>query len=129
MVDPVSDYLTRIRNALQARHKKVDIPASNLLRQLTKLLLEQNYIARFSEIENKVQGTLRIYLKYQGDESVIRSLVRVSKPGLRVYVSHEDLPRVLGGLGVAIISTSRGLMTDKDSRRQKLGGEVLCYVW
>jgi small subunit ribosomal protein S8 len=129
MADPVSEYLTRIRNAIQARHKRVDIPSSNLLRQLTKLLQEQNYIAKFSEIPSDVQGTLRIYLKYQDEESVIRSLVRVSKPGRRVYVNHDDLPRVFDGLGVAIISTSRGLMTDKDARTQKLGGEVLCYVW
>jgi small subunit ribosomal protein S8 len=129
MADPVSEYLTRIRNAIQARHKRVDIPSSNLLRQLTKLLQEQNYIAKFSETRSDVQGTLRIYLKYQDDESVIRSLVRVSKPGRRVYVSHDDLPRVFDGLGVAIISTSKGLMTDKDARTQKLGGEVLCYVW
>jgi small subunit ribosomal protein S8 len=129
MADSVSDYLTRVRNAIQARHKRVDIPSSNLLRQLTKLLQEQNYILKFSEIQSNVQGTLRIYLKYQDDESVIRSLVRVSKPGRRVYVSHDDLPRVFDGLGVAIISTSKGLMTDKDARTQKLGGEVLCYVW
>jgi small subunit ribosomal protein S8 len=129
MADPVSEYLTRVRNAIQARHKRVDIPSSNLLRQLTKLLQEQNYIAKFSEIPSDVQGTLRIYLKYQDDESVIRSLVRVSKPGRRVYVNHDDLPRVFDGLGVAIISTSKGLMTDKDARTQKLGGEVLCYVW
>jgi small subunit ribosomal protein S8 len=129
MADPVSEYLTRIRNAIQARHKRVDIPSSNLLRQLTKLLQEQNYIARFSEIPSDVQGTLRIYLKYQDDESVIRSLIRVSKPGRRVYVNHDDLPRVFDGLGVAIISTSKGLMTDKDARTRKLGGEVLCYVW
>jgi small subunit ribosomal protein S8 len=129
MADPVSEYLTRVRNAIQARHKRVDIPSSNLLRQLTKLLQEQNYILKFSEIQSNVQGTLRIYLKYQEDESVIRSLVRVSKPGRRVYVSHDDLPRVFDGLGVAIISTSKGLMTDKEARTQKLGGEVLCYVW
>jgi small subunit ribosomal protein S8 len=129
MADPVSEYLTRVRNAIQARHKRVDIPSSNLLRQLTKLLQEQNYIAKFSEIPSDVQGTLRIYLKYQDDESVIRSLVRVSKPGRRVYVNHDDLPRVFDGLGVAIISTSKGLMTDKDARTRKLGGEVLCYVW
>ncbi|MEK6571551.1 MAG: 30S ribosomal protein S8 [Bacteroidota bacterium] len=127
--DPISDYLTRIRNAIRARHKKVDIPTSNLKRELTKLLLEQKYITRFSEAQDGVQGTLRIFLKYQGTESVIRRLIRVSKPGLRVYVDHDKLPRVLDGLGIAVISTSRGLMTEKDARRQKLGGEVLCYVW
>jgi small subunit ribosomal protein S8 len=99
------------------------------LRELTKLLQEQKYVARFSEIPDRVQGTLRIYLKYQGDESVIRSLIRVSKPGRRVYLGHGELPRVFDGLGIAIISTPKGLMTDKDARRQKLGGEVLCYVW
>ncbi|MGA9363676.1 MAG: 30S ribosomal protein S8 [Bacteroidota bacterium] len=129
MADPVSDYLTRVRNAVQARHKRVDIPASNLLRELTKLLQDQKYVARFSEIPDRVQGTLRIYLKYQGEESVIRSLIRVSKPGRRVYLGHDELPRVFDGLGIAVISTSKGLMTEKDARRQKLGGEVLCYVW
>lgn len=127
--DPIADYLTRIRNAIRARHKKVDIPTSNLKRELTKLLLEQKYIARFSEAKDGVQGTLRIFLKYQGTESVIRRLIRVSKPGRRLYLGHEELPRVYDGLGIAIISTSRGLMTEKEARRQKLGGEVLCYVW
>ena len=127
--DPISDYLTRIRNAIRARHKRVDIPTSNVKREFTKLLLEQKYITRFSEVQDGVQGTLRIYLKYQGTESVIQKLIRVSKPGLRVYIGHDELPRVLDGLGIAVISTSRGLMTEKDARRQKLGGEVLCYVW
>ena len=127
--DPIADYLTRIRNAISARHKKLDVPTSNLKRELTKLLLEQKYIARFSEAQDGVQGTLRIFLKYQGTESVIRRLIRVSKPGLRVYVHHDKLPRVLDGLGIAVISTSKGLMTEKDARRQKLGGEVLCYIW
>ncbi len=127
--DPIADYLTRIRNAIRARHKKVDIPTSTLKRELTKLLLEQKYIARFSEAQDGVQGTLRIFLKYQGTENVIRRLIRVSKPGRRVYLGHEELPRVYDGLGIAIISTSRGLMTEKEARSQKLGGEVLCYVW
>lgn len=129
MTDPVADYLTRIRNAIHSRHKKVDIPVSNLKRELTKLLLDLKFIARHTEIKDGVQGTIRIFLKYQGTESVIRNLVRVSKPGRRVYLGHDKLPRVLDGLGVAIVSTSKGLMSEKEARRQKLGGEVLCYIW
>jgi small subunit ribosomal protein S8 len=129
MTDPVADYLTRLRNAIHARHKKVDIPVSNMKREITKLLVEEKYIARYTEIQDDVQGRLRIYLKYQGTESVIRALKRVSKPGRRLYVGYDELPRVYNGLGIAIISTSKGLMTDKAAREQKIGGEVLCYVW
>jgi small subunit ribosomal protein S8 len=127
--DPIADYLTRIRNAVRAGHKRVDIPASTLKREMTKILLEQKYIARYSELKDNPQGTIRIFLKYQEDKSVLKGLTRVSKPGRRVYTDHENLPRVLGGLGVAIISTPKGLMTDREAKRQKVGGEVLCYVW
>ena len=127
--DPIADYLTRVRNALRARHKRVDIPASNLKREMTKILLDQKYIARYSELKDDPQGTIRIFLRYQENRSVLKGLTRVSKPGRRVYVDHESLPRVLDGLGVAIISTSKGLMTDKEAKKQKVGGEVLCYLW
>jgi small subunit ribosomal protein S8 len=129
MTDPVSDYLTRVRNALQAKHKRVDIPASNLKRELTKLLLTLKYISGFTEIKETAQGVLRIQLRYSDGEPVIAGLKRVSRPGLRKYAHAEEVPRVLGGLGVAIISTSRGLMTDKQARQAKLGGEVLCEIW
>lgn len=127
--DPIADYLTRIRNATRARHKRVDIPASNLKRELTEILLKQKFITRYVEIKDSPQGTIRIFLRYQDDESVLKGLSRVSKAGRRVYVGHENLPRVLDGLGVAIISTSKGLMTEKEARKQKFGGEVLCYLW
>ncbi|MFN0158519.1 MAG: 30S ribosomal protein S8 [Bacteroidota bacterium] len=129
MTDPVADYLTRLRNALQAKHKRVDVPVSNLKRALTKLLLEHKFIAGYTETKEGPQGVLRIQLKYSGGSPVIGGLKRVSKPGLRKYVDSESVPRVLGGLGVAVISTSRGLMTDKQARLAKMGGEVLCEVW
>ncbi len=129
MTDPVSDYLTRVRNALQAKHKRVDIPASNLKRELTKLLLSLKYINGYTEHKESAQGVLRIQLKYNDGEPVIAGLKRISRPGLRKYVDAESLPRVLGGLGVAIISTSSGLMTDKQARQAKVGGEVLCEIW
>lgn len=129
MTDPVADYLTRLRNAIQARHKRVDVPASGLKREITKLLMEQKFITGYTEMKDSPQGTLRIQLKYQDSRSVITGLKRVSTPGLRKYVGSDKLPRVLGGLGVAIISTSRGLMTDRQAREAKLGGEVLCEVW
>ena len=129
MTDPIADYLTRVRNAIQAKHKKVDIPASGLKRELTKLLLENKYIAGYSELKDSPQGTLRIQLKYQDARPVIAGLKRVSTPGLRVYKNAEELPRVLGGLGIAVISTSQGLMTDKQARVARVGGEVLCEIW
>lgn len=129
MTDPVADYLTRVRNAVQARHKRVDIPASNLKRSLTKLLLANHFITSYSEHKESAQGLIRIVLKYQDGEPVISGLRRVSRPGLRAYVGAGEIPRVLGGLGVAVISTSRGLMTDKQARGAKLGGEVLCEIW
>ncbi|MBX2990628.1 MAG: 30S ribosomal protein S8 [Bacteroidetes bacterium] len=129
MTDPVADYLTRLRNALQAKHKRVDIPASNLKRELTKLLLAQNMIAAFTEVKTGPQGVLRIQLKYNDGKPVIGGLKRISSPGLRKYSDAESIPRVLGGLGIAVLSTSRGLMTDRQARAAKVGGEVLCEIW
>lgn len=129
MTDPIADYLTRVRNAIQARHKKVDIPASKLKREVTKLLLEYRYITDYTDVSDDKQGTLRISLKYSEDQPAISGLKRISKPGIRVYAGADELPRVLNGLGIAIISTSRGLMTDKRARKERVGGEVLCYVW
>ncbi len=129
MTDPVADYLTRLRNAIQAKHKRVDVPASGLKREITKLLVDQKFIAGFTEMKDTPQGTLRIQLKYQDSRPVITGLKRISTPGLRRYVRVDRLPRVLGGLGIAIISTSRGLMTDRQAREAKLGGEVLCEIW
>lgn len=127
--DPIADYLTRIRNGLHARHKRVDVPASNLKREITKILAEKKLIAGFSEIPDERQGMLRINLKYTEGIAAISGLRRVSRPGLRLYAPADRLPRVMNGLGLAIISTSRGIMTDRDARAQKVGGEVLCEVW
>ncbi|MGB2959072.1 MAG: 30S ribosomal protein S8 [Bacteroidota bacterium] len=129
MTDPIADYLTRIRNALGAKRKRVDIPTSGLKRELTKLLVDQKYISGYTELTDSPQGTIRIQLKYQDAKPVIAGLQRVSTPGLRVYASASDIPRVLGGLGIAVISTSRGLMTDRQARAAKVGGEVLCEIW
>ncbi len=129
MTDPVADYLTRMRNAIQAKHKRVDIPASNIKRELTKVLLAQNMISGFTETTTSAQGVLHITLKYNEGKPVIGGLKRVSSPGLRHYANAEKLPRVLGGLGIAIVSTSKGLMTDRQARTAKIGGEVLCEIW
>ncbi|MBI4535520.1 MAG: 30S ribosomal protein S8 [Ignavibacteriae bacterium] len=129
MTDPVADYLTRLRNALQARHKRVDIPASNLKRELTRLLLDHKLIGGYTEVKEDAQGMLRIQLKYHDGEPVIAGMKRVSRPGLRKYTDVEQIPRVLGGLGIAVLSTSKGLMTDKQARLAKVGGEVLCEIW
>lgn len=129
MTDPIADYLTRIRNAIRAKHKRVDIPASNIKRELTKLLLANKYIAGYNEVKEKAQGTLRIQLQYSDGQSAIAGLRRVSTPGLRKYADAENIPRVLGGLGVAVVSTSKGLMTDKQARAANVGGEVLCEIW
>ncbi len=129
MTDPISDYLTRIRNAVQARHKRVDIPASNMKREITRILLAHGYIGNYTDVKDNKQGILRVQLKYNQDEPVITGLKRVSKPGIRVYKTAGELPRVLNGLGIAIISTSRGIMTDKRARKERVGGEILCYVW
>ena len=129
MTDPIADYLTRLRNALRAKHKRVDVPASSLKREITKLLLEHKFIAGYTELKDSPQGTLRIQLKYNDGKPVIAGLRRVSTPGLREYVDGESIPRVLGGLGIAVLSTSKGVLTDKQARRAKVGGEVLCEVW
>lgn len=132
MTDPVADYLTRVRNAIQANHKVVDIPASNLKKAITKILFEKGYILNYKfEDEAGPQGNIKIALKYnpQTKVSAIQGLERASKPGLRKYAGSESLPRVKNGLGVAVISTSKGVMTDKEARTQNVGGEVLCYVY
>jgi small subunit ribosomal protein S8 len=129
MTDPVADYLTRLRNASQAKHKRVDIPASNLKRELTRLLVAQKFIAGFTEMKESAQGVLRVQLKYNDGRPVLSGLKRVSTPGLRHYADAESIPRVLGGLGIAVISTSQGLMTDAQARAAHVGGEVLCEIW
>jgi small subunit ribosomal protein S8 len=131
MTDPIADYLTRIRNAVKAKHRIVEIPSSNLKKDLTKILFEKGYILNYKFEENEVQGIIKIALKYNPDtkESAIRNLKRVSTPGLRKYVSNKKLPRVLNGLGIAIISTSQGVITDKEARLKAVGGEVICYVY
>jgi len=130
MSDPIADLLTRIRNASRAEHEKVDVPASKLKLKITELLKDEGFIKNYRLIEDDKQGTLRVYLKYgAGNEKMISGLVRVSKPGRRVYVGKDKIPSILGGMGVAILSTSRGVMTDRESRKQQLGGEVLAYVW
>ena len=130
ITDPVADMLTRIRNANTAKHESVDVPASNLKKAIAKILLDEGYIKSYEVVEDGTQGVIRIQLKYlAGKEKVISGLRRVSKPGLRVYVGADELPRVLRGLGIAIISTSKGVMTDKAARANHVGGEVLAFVW
>jgi len=129
--DPIADFLTRIRNAARANHKVVEVPASKLKKEITKILFEQGYILSYKFEDNTVQGTIKIALKYDKDtkESVIRDIQRISKPGLRKYASSADLPRILNGLGIAIVSTSKGLMTGKKAKQLNIGGEVICYVY
>ncbi|SEK37946.1 30S ribosomal protein S8 [Parapedobacter koreensis] len=129
--DPIADYLTRVRNAIKANHRVVEIPASNLKKEITKVLFDKGYITNYKFDEDTVQGTIKIALKYHPVSKVpaIRTLKRVSKPGLRKYAGVDDMPRVLNGLGIAILSTSKGVMTDKEARLQNVGGEVLCYVY
>ncbi len=129
ITDPIADMLTRIRNANAARHDSVDVPASNLKKAIAEILLEEGYIKSYQVVEEGHQGVIRIALKYLGKEKVITGLRRVSKPGLRVYAGAEELPQVLRGLGIAIISTSKGVMTDKKARAAHVGGEVLAFVW
>jgi small subunit ribosomal protein S8 len=129
MTDPVADYLTRLRNAIQAGHKRVDIPASNLKREITKLMLANKFISGYTELKETAQGVIRIQLKYNDGQPVIKGLKRVSTPGLRRYVDSSAIPRVWGGLGIAVVSTSTGLMTDKQARQAHVGGEVLCEIW
>src|SRR6056300_1933864 len=129
--DPIADFLTRVRNAIAAGHRVVEIPASNLKKEMTKILFDQGYILSYKFNDNKVQGTIKIALKYDKDtkESVIRKIQRISTPGLRKYVASKEMPRVLNGLGIAIVSTSKGVMTNKKARLENVGGEVLCYVY
>lgn len=129
MTDPVADMLTRIRNACAAGHRRVDMPVSKLKRELARLLKDNHFIADFKVLEAESQGILRLYLKYHNESPVIRELQRVSTPGLRRYVKSREIPRVKNGLGMAIVSTSRGLMSDRDARTKNLGGELLAVVW
>ena len=130
MNDPIADMLTRVRNALIARHDTVTLPASNMKKAIAKIMLDEGYVKSVDYIDDGLQGQIKIVLKYaEGKQSVIKGLKRISKPGLRVYARNEELPKVLGGLGVAIVSTSKGVMTDKEARKAGVGGEVLAYIW
>jgi small subunit ribosomal protein S8 len=129
VTDPIADYLTRIRNAISSKHEKVDIPASRLKLEMTKILKEEGYVQNFKVQEDSKQGMIRVFLKYMDGTPVITGLKQVSKPGCRIYATKEQVPRVMGGLGVSIVSTSRGLMTGERSHKSGLGGEVLCEVW
>ncbi len=130
MTDPIADMLTRIRNGNNARHDSVDVPASNIKKEVAKILLDEGFIKGFDVIEDAKQGIIRIDLKYgKNSEKVISGIKRISKPGLKVYVKNNEIPRVLGGLGIAVLSTSKGMMTDKQARSENVGGEVICYVW
>ena len=129
--DPIADYLTRIRNAVRANHRVVEIPASNLKKEITKILFEQGYVLSYKFDDTTVQGTIKIALKYNKEtkEPVIKKIQRISKPGLRKYASSNEMPRILNGLGIAIVSTSHGVMTGKQAQRENVGGELLCYVY
>ena len=127
--DPISNLLTNIRNAIQVRHETVDIPASRLSGKILEIFKSDGYIEDFRLMKNNVQGTYKVYLKYEGSKPTIIGLKRISKPGLRVYTDKSSIPRVLNGLGTAVISTSKGVLTDRDARKQKIGGEILCYIW
>ena len=131
MTDPIADYLTRLRNAIQANHRVVEIPASNLKKEITKILFDQGYILNYKFDDETTQGTIKIALKYNPQTKVnaIKCLTRVSKPGMRKYTGYREMPRVINGLGIAIISTSKGVMTNKEAAELKIGGEVLCYVY
>lgn len=131
ITDPIADMLTRIRNASSSRHETVDIPSSRMKKSIAEILYQEGYIKNFEEIEDGKQGILRVSLKYQqaSKQRVISGLKRISKPGLRVYVNKDEIPKVLGGLGIAILSTSRGIMTDKKARREGVGGEIMAFVW
>lgn len=130
MTDPVADFLTRIRNANTVYHDKVEAPASNVKKAIAEILKQEGYIKDYETVDDGKQGTIRLYLKYGSNKQrVISGLKRISKPGLRVYAKKDQIPKVLGGLGIAIVSTSQGIMTDKQARQSGLGGEVVCYVW
>ncbi|MBQ0050324.1 MAG: 30S ribosomal protein S8 [Bacteroidales bacterium] len=131
MTDPIADFLTRMRNAIQAKHRVVEAPASNLKKEITKILFEKGYILNYKFVDDGPQGTIKVALKYDQKNKVnaISKLIRVSKPGMRKYTGYKDMPRVINGLGIAIISTSKGVMTNKEAADLKIGGEVLCYVY
>ena len=131
MTDPIADYLTRLRNAIKAKHRVVEIPASNLKKEITKILFDKGYILNYKFVDEGPQGAIKIALKYDPVNKVnaIKSLKRVSRPGLRRYAGYKEMPRVLNGLGIAVLSTSQGVMTDKEARDLKIGGEVLCFVY
>jgi small subunit ribosomal protein S8 len=131
MTDPIADYLTRLRNAIRANHRVVEIPASNLKKNITKILFEKGYILNYKFVEDGLQDIIKVALKYDPatKKSAIKCLKRVSRPGLRKYSGYKDMPRVINGLGIAIVSTSKGVMTDKEATKEKVGGEVLCYVY
>ena len=130
MTDPIADMLTRIRNANVVKHETVDVPASNMKKELARILLEEGFVRGYDVIEDGKQGIIRIQLKYgQTGERVISGLKRISKPGMRVYADKHEVPRVLNGLGISIISTSKGILTDRQARKENVGGEVICYVW
>ena len=130
MTDPIADMLTRVRNGNNVKHETVDIPASNIKKEISQILLDEGFIKGFDVIEDGKQGIIRIEFKYGNNgQKVISGIKRISKPGLRVYVKSDEVPRVLGGIGIAILSTSKGIMTDKEARKQGVGGEVICYVW
>ncbi len=131
MTDPIADFLTRVRNAIMAKHRVVEIPASNLKKEITKLLFDKGYILNYKFVEDGKQGIIKIALKYdpKSKASAIKVLKRVSTPGLRKYTGYKTMPRVLNGLGIAILSTSKGVMTNKEAKREQVGGEVLCYVY
>ena len=130
MTDPIADMLTRIRNANVVKHETVDVPASNMKKELARILLEEGFIRGYDVIEDGKQGIIRIQLKYgQSGERVIQGIKRISKPGMRVYTNAYEVPKVLNGLGISVISTSKGILTDKQARKENVGGEVICYVW
>lgn len=131
MTDPIADYLTRLRNGIIAKHRVVEIPASNLKKEMTKILFEKGYILNYQFLDDTAQGTIKVALKYDPVNKVnaIKKLQRISKPGLRKYTGYKDMPRVINGLGIEIVSTSKGVMTDKEASQLKVGGEVLCYVY
>ena len=131
MTDPIADFLTRMRNAIQAKHRIVEAPASNLKKEITKILFEKGYILNYKFVEDGPQGTIKIALKYDNvnKTNAIKKLIRVSTPGMRKYTGYKDMPRVINGLGIAILSTSKGVMTNKEAAELKIGGEVLCYVY
>ena len=131
MTDPIADYLTRLRNAIMAKHRVVEVPASNLKKEITKILFEKGYILNYKFVDDGPQGTIKVALKYDAANktNAIKKLIRVSSPGMRKYTGYKDMPRVINGLGIAIVSTSKGVMTDKEASELKIGGEVLCYVY